>query len=96
MVGRGSAVRNVHVFRIAAEVEPVSPDAGREEIDLLKLFPIDHVNSVRVHVCYIEDFAVRRDPAVLRHALRCQSEMSENLLRGHVNLDHLARELTRR
>src|SRR4051794_13565409 len=41
-----SSVRDVHVLRIAAEVEPVSTHAGWNEIDLFELFAVDDVYAI--------------------------------------------------
>src|SRR6266850_7784837 len=65
--------------------------SGRNEFDLLELLRIDHEDAVALHVRYEEEFSVRRNSNVLRHAVRRgQLQLRDDLSPCEIDLDHAA------
>ncbi len=63
-----AAVDDVELGSVAARVEAVGADAGRDVADLLEVLAINQIDAVGHHVGDKECLAVRRDADVLRHA----------------------------
>src|SRR5579871_4232050 len=61
--------------------------AGRNETNLFEGIPINHVDSVRVHVCHIKHGAIGRSLHVLRHAGRFDRQTAYQFLLRHIHLD---------
>jgi len=64
---RPAAVRHVEILAISAREDPVSTDAGVNEIESLELHGIDYIHSILLHVRDVELRAVGRGADVLRH-----------------------------
>ncbi len=82
-----AAVGHIEALSVAARIEAVSADAGRDEADFLESVAADHHDAVADHVGDEEHRAVRRDPDVLRHVAGGELQRGDQLALVHVDLD---------
>src|SRR5215472_13123139 len=85
-----AAIGDVELLAVAARVETVRADAGRNEIGLNKAVTVYDIDAVGVHIGNVEAAAVGRNADVLRHTPLCEAQIAEHLAANEVDLDQSA------